>query len=161
MAYPASCAFASATAWNTPAFWNALFASLAFTWCVYMCSSPIPAPSRAACETILMANSCSTMAAMPCSAPAVATASAPAAPTPMVTTPMVPLTATPENTSLLRVLWVVPSLLRCFSMMSRFLRALWIAGAAKPTPMAEIPAVRGRARPETAVEVDAPEMSRV
>lgn len=47
------------------------------------------------------------------------------------------------------------------SVMSRFLRALWMAGAARPTPMTETPAVRGSARPETAVEVDAPEISRV
>lgn len=46
-------------------------------------------------------------------------------------------------------------------MISRFLRALWMAGAAIPTPTADIPRVKGMASPETAVEVDAPDIRRV
>ena len=82
-------------------------------------------------------------------------------PTPSVTTPIVPLKAILPTTSRFRVWCVVPCLFRCLSIISRFLRALWIAGAAMPTPMTETPQVRGSARPETAVEVEAPEIRRV
>lgn len=46
-------------------------------------------------------------------------------------------------------------------MISRFFRALWIAGAAMPTPIALTPKVKGSATPETAVEVAAPDIKRV
>lgn len=46
-------------------------------------------------------------------------------------------------------------------MISRFLRALWIAGAAIATPIVETPRVSGMAQPDTAVEVAAPDIKRV